>query len=48
MQDIPVSQIHRATAPWYRGKVIGPKPPLKAKELWSIRVRLQVAKRTRI
>jgi integrase len=24
------------------GELIGPKPPLKAKEIWSIRVRLQV------
>jgi integrase len=27
--------------------LIGPKPPLKAKEIWSIRVRLQVANRIR-
>ena len=33
----------RTNAPWNRGKPIGPKPPLKAKEIWSIRVRLQVA-----
>jgi hypothetical protein len=37
----------RTTAPWNRGKLIGPKPPLKAKEIWSIRVRLQVAQRIR-
>ncbi|WP_246812388.1 tyrosine-type recombinase/integrase [Microvirga sp.] len=30
-----------------RGKLIGPKPPLRAKEIWSIRVRLQVAHRIR-
>jgi hypothetical protein len=30
-----------------RDKLMGPKPPLKAKEIWSIRVRLQVAHRTR-
>jgi integrase len=30
-----------------RTKLIGPKPPLKAKEIWSIRVRLQVAHRIR-
>ena len=33
--------------PLNRGKLIGPKPPLKAKEIWSIRVRLQVANRIR-
>jgi integrase len=37
----------RTNAPWNRGKLIGPKPPLKAKEIWSIRVRLQVANCTR-
>ena len=37
----------RATAPWNQGKLIGPKPPLRAKEIWSIRVRLQVAHRIR-
>jgi integrase len=29
------------------GKLIGPKPPLKAKEIWSIRVSLQVTHRIR-
>ncbi len=37
----------RTTTPWNHGKLIGPKPPLKAKEIWSIRVRLQVAHRIR-
>ena len=37
----------RTNTPWNRGKLIGPKPPLKAKEIWSIRVRLQVAHRIR-
>ncbi len=30
-----------------RGRLIGPKPPLKLKEVWAIRVRLQLAGRTR-
>jgi integrase len=30
-----------------QGKLIGPKPPLKPKEIWSMRVRLQVAYRIR-
>ena len=46
MQDI-TDHVCRTTVPWNRGKLIGPKPPLKAKEIWSIRVRLQVAHRTR-
>jgi integrase len=46
MQDGNERHGHTGTAPWNRGKLIGPKPPLKAKEIWSIRVRLQVAQRT--
>jgi integrase len=47
MQDRISDHTCRTTAPWDRGKLIGPKPPLKAKEIWSIRVRLQVAQRVR-
>src|SRR5262249_39964470 len=32
---------------WNKSRFTGPKPPLKAKQVWSIRTRLQVAKRTR-
>ncbi len=35
------------TAPWNNRRRIGPKPPLKLKEIWAIRIRLQLAKRTR-
>ena len=34
-------------APWNKGKLIGQKSPLKLKEIWAIRIRLQLAKRTR-
>jgi hypothetical protein len=37
----------RTTTPWNRGKLIGPKPPLKAKEIWSIPIRLHVGHRVR-
>ncbi|WP_154660984.1 tyrosine-type recombinase/integrase, partial [Microvirga lotononidis] len=47
MQDSSADHPCQTTAPWNRGKLIGPKPPLKAKEIWSIRVRLQVAHRIR-
>jgi integrase len=47
MQDGISDHTCRTTAPWNRDKLIGPKPPLKAKEIWSIRVRLQVAHRIR-
>ena len=33
--------------PWNKGKLIGQKPPLKLKEIWSIRVRLQLTHRYR-
>jgi integrase len=47
MQDSTADHLCRNTTPWNRGKLIGPKPPLKTKEIWSIRVRLQVAHRIR-
>lgn len=31
--------------PWNKGKLVGQKTPLKLKELWAIRVRLQLGKR---
>ncbi len=33
--------------PWNKGRLIGPKPPLKLREIWAIRIRLQLAQRTR-
>jgi hypothetical protein len=33
-------------APWNKGKLIGQKPPLKLKEIWAIRIRLQILDRT--
>ncbi len=34
---------HEATkyVPWNKGKLVGQKPPLKLKEIWAIRLRLQ-------
>ena len=29
--------------PWNKGKLVGQKLPLKLKEIWAIRVRLQLA-----
>ena len=34
-------------AAWNKGKLIGQKPPLRAKHVWSIRTRLQMDGRTR-
>jgi hypothetical protein len=33
--------------PWNKGKLVGQKPPLRLKEIWAIRIRLQLAKRAR-
>ena len=33
--------------PWNKGKLIGAKPPLRPKHVWSIRTELQVEGRTR-
>src|SRR6266568_1993920 len=33
--------------PWNKGKLIGAKPPLRPKHVWSIRTKLQVEGRTR-
>jgi integrase len=37
----------RARAPWNKGKLIGQKPPLTLKEIWAVRIRLQIANRVR-
>ena len=33
--------------PWNKGKLVGQKPPLKLKEIWGIRIRLQLSGRLR-
>ncbi len=33
--------------PWNKGKLIGQKSPLKLREIWAIRIRLQLARRPR-
>jgi integrase len=42
---MPKSSSSRRVA-WNRGKIVGQKPPLKIKEVWAIRVRLQLAERS--
>jgi hypothetical protein len=34
-------------SPWNKGKLVGQKAPFKLKEIWAIRVRLQLAVRRR-
>ena len=48
MRD-PIDTIPQASRrePWNKGKLIGAKPPLRPKHVWSIRTKLQTAGRTR-
>ena len=41
---VPATAKH---TPWNKGKLIGAKPPLRPKHVWSIRTKLQVEQRTR-
>ena len=43
-QASPPTQHHE---PWNKGNLIGAKPPLRSKHVWSIRTKLQVEGRTR-
>jgi integrase len=36
-----------ACGPWNRARLIGPKPPLKPRHVWEIRMRLKLARRVR-
>ena len=42
-------EIESATAavPWNKGKIVGQKPPLTLKQIWAIRIRLQMDQRRR-
>jgi integrase len=45
MEHVESSSIPRE--PWNKGKLVGQKAPLKVKEIWAIRTRLQMENRTR-
>ena len=42
-----VTKSGERAAPWNKGKLLGQKPPLKLKEIWAIRIRLQLSRRSR-
>src|SRR5262245_31012121 len=44
-EDNLATNIRRA--PWNKGKLIGAKPPLRPNQVWSIRTRLLIERRTR-
>lgn len=39
--------VSSAKTPWNKGKLVGQKAPLKLKDIWAIRIRLQLGNRTR-
>jgi len=41
------NQSQRRREPWNKGKLVGQKAPFKRKEIWAIRVWLQLKHRTR-
>ena len=41
------TQTEGRVIPWNKGKLIGQKPPLKLKEIWAIRIRLQLTHQSR-
>jgi len=47
MLGIEAAEVSSHRSPWNKGRVIGQKRPLKPKEVWAIRVRLQLEERRR-
>jgi hypothetical protein len=43
----PANGNSAARPPWNKGKIVGQKAPFKLKEIWAIRIRLQLAVRRR-
>src|SRR3954454_10269368 len=44
---IPARPVDRCQQPWNKGLLVGQKKPLEPKHVWSIRVRLEIAKSMR-
>ncbi len=38
---------NHSNTPWNKGKLVGQKPPLKLKEIWAIRIRLEITNNIR-
>jgi hypothetical protein len=47
MLSIDAAEVCSHRVPWNKGRLIGQKRPLKPKEIWAIRVRLQLEERRR-
>jgi integrase len=44
--EIPATAVPKRI-PWNKGKLIGPRPPLRQKHVWAIRTRLQIERQAR-
>jgi hypothetical protein len=45
--ECSITQVKDHQKPWNKGKLVGQKVPLRLKEIWAIRIRLQLAERIR-
>ncbi len=45
--DNTTSKTQMRPQPWNKGKLVGPKPPLRPSQVWAIRTRLQIENRKR-
>jgi integrase len=46
-EQVNATAASQKLVPWNKGKLIGAKPPLRPKHVWSIRTKLQIERRTR-
>src|SRR5438132_11921102 len=47
VMEQPITECRGHREPWNKGKLVGQKAPLRLKEIWAIRIRLQLGGRTR-
>lgn len=40
-----LTEISYTPTPWNKGKLVGQKAPLRLRDIWAIRVRLQLARK---
>jgi hypothetical protein len=43
----PNTSTRKIVGPWNKGRLVGQKLPLKLREIWAIRIRLQLAEHLR-
>lgn len=41
------SSVHAGAKPWNKVRLLGPKPPFELKDVWTVRVRIQLEGQTR-